>query len=189
MPSDGPSKEELEYYYKNSRKYFDELANYYFKADPEYYEKFIAPFYSTFASVTTPGKPGSPRALFSVVIAGVLVMAAAGAVFFLLQTSRDTIDEHETEKIEKNSTKKTEPANIPADTSSAVENEKSYYQIGIEYYRKRDFENAEKYLKLVPKDDPNYNNSRRKLEDIQELKKEGSERDRYKKRTPIERIR
>jgi hypothetical protein len=45
MPS-GPSKQELEMYWKDSRQYFDELARYYKESDKAYYDEYIAPFYS-----------------------------------------------------------------------------------------------------------------------------------------------
>lgn len=40
-----PSKESLENYFKNNRKYFDSLADNLKDTDPEYYNKSIAPFY------------------------------------------------------------------------------------------------------------------------------------------------
>ena len=184
MPSDGPSKEELDYYFKNSRKYFDELANYYMNADPEYYKKFIAPYYSSFVSVSSSGKPGSARALVSVIAAGVVALGIAGVAFFLVQSSDNSGDEPEIKKIEKTSTKKKEPAIVPADTTSAIENEKSDYEKGVQYFNEKNFSRAEQYLKRVPKDDENYEDAHIKLNEIHEFKRKDDNRQK-----PIERIR
>src|SRR5438552_241796 len=87
----GPTKEELENYWTNSRQYFDELAKYYKESDSEYYNKYIAPFYNNpFRRQSPSNSSGSAKP----VIAGVLIaiMAAGGIASFLLfsQTNHDT---------------------------------------------------------------------------------------------------
>ena len=42
----GPSKEQIEVFYRTSRKYFDELAKQYYVRDREFYIKYFAPYYS-----------------------------------------------------------------------------------------------------------------------------------------------
>ncbi len=92
--STGPSKEELENYWKTSRSYFDELAQHYKIEDPDYYDKFIAPFYSSpFAAVTGTGKRSSPIAVISAAIAVLLVGVISAVVIFL--ASGDSIEPEE----------------------------------------------------------------------------------------------
>jgi uncharacterized protein HemX len=191
MPSDGPSKEELEYYYKNSRKYFDELANYYYNADREYYNKFIAPFYSTFAAITSSGKRGSKPALIVSLGAAVAALVVAGAVFFLVQTSRDTENEHDdkTEKVEKNTQKNDEFEKINADTSSENVKIQSDYQKGLKFFNQKDYDIAEKYFRKVGKTDENYRDAQKKIEEIENIKKDAGYDSRYTKPKPVERIR
>ncbi len=192
MPSDGPSKEELDYYYKNSRKYFDELANYYYNADREYYDKFIAPYYSTFATITSPrNSRGSKPAVIVTLGAAIAALAVAGAVFFLVQTTRDTENEHndKTEKVEKNARENDEFEKINADTSSANVKVQSDYIKGLKFFSQKDYDIAEKYFKKVRETDENYRDAQKKIEEIENIKKDAGYDSRYTKPKPVERIR
>lgn len=89
----GPSKEELENYWKTSRAYFDELAEHYKTADPEYYEKFIVPFYGFGASLYKPGsdfpsagvRKSSPALSIAISVALLLIGLIAGLVMMLIR--------------------------------------------------------------------------------------------------------
>ena len=96
----GPSKQELEMYWKNSRQYFDELAKHYQAADPEYYRQYIKPFYDNpfSATYTASGQRnstgGGAKILILIIALGVL--GVAGAAVFLFMSKSDSI----TKKIE-----------------------------------------------------------------------------------------
>ena len=92
----GPSKEELENYFKNSRQYFDELAKYYLESDREYYDKYIAPFYNN--PFRRSGTQGSGGSMLILAIAMFLVIAAGAAVFLLVSTKSDKEVIEETQK-------------------------------------------------------------------------------------------
>src|SRR5688572_18103773 len=97
----GPSKEELEMYWQNSRQYFDELARHYQQADPAYYKEFIQPFYSNpFRSqggsqpqsfsdciYTSPRKKSSGSRIAA--LGAMAVLAAVGAAVYLIMGSTE----------------------------------------------------------------------------------------------------
>ena len=102
--SSGPTKENLENYWKTSRAYFDELAKYYETADPEYYREFIAPFYSNpLYSVSGSKRSPLPMVILSVAILFIGLLAAG--VFFFLQFEDDKTIQEDTPKMEKNADK------------------------------------------------------------------------------------
>jgi hypothetical protein len=81
----GPSKEDLDMYWKSSRPYFDELANHYKTADPEYYKKYIAPFYRFGTTSQQSGsKTSSPVLVVVISVALLLIGLIAGIVMLLL---------------------------------------------------------------------------------------------------------
>lgn len=177
----GPSKEELENYFKNSRQYFDELAKYYLESDREYYDKYIAPFYNNpFRRSGTQGS-GSGGSKLILAIAMFLVIAAGAAVFLLVSTKSDK------EVIEE--TQKSYQKKADATDSIKVKDTNEYYEKGAAYFDNEDYENAEKYLKLVPRKDKNYPEAVRKLKKIAEMKIEKDKKDeRRVKSQPLQRL-
>ncbi len=169
----GPSKEELREYWKNSRQYFDELAKSYRESDPKYYEEYIAPFYRNplYAMGGKQGKSGRSVAVIAVFILAI----GAGAVFFLMQkeTSRN-------KKIIPPAPFKggTESAKDTASTSS-----ESDYATGVKYFNDENYENAEKYLRRVKYSDKNYSDARKKINEIVKIKKKKMEKELKKQHT------
>jgi len=116
----GPSKEELENYWKTSRAYFDELARHYQTADPGYYSKFIAPFYSNPLYSVSQRKSGSSPIAIVVLSVAILVLGLiAGGVFFILQFEEEKTIQQESPKIEKTIEK--EDKNSKPDSTSTKE--------------------------------------------------------------------
>jgi hypothetical protein len=112
MPS-GPSKEELEMYWKSSRQYFDELANYYKTSDPDYYNQFIAPYYSNpLYAISTKKRSGTPLITVIVSIAVLFIGLIAAGVFFLLSVEKEPEINYEPQKIEKKVDKEIEKPKI-----------------------------------------------------------------------------
>lgn len=192
MSADGPSKEELEYYFKNSRQYFDELAKHFYETDREYYDKFIAPFYSPFGRMTPGSKPRN-KAAYSLVIAGLLGLLAAGFAVFLIFQSTDNTSIEPKKKIEspKENTGSKPDEMVKPKTQSG---ETSNYEKGLKFYNQKDYDAAEQYFNKVTKDDNNYEDAQHKLEEINKLRNESStgsekKRDRHVKPRPVERIR
>jgi hypothetical protein len=101
--TDKPSKEQLEIYFRNSRKYFDSLAEHYKKTDPEYYNKVMKPvMYKNYFNQSSGGsKPGRPVMVFAIAVL-LLIAGAAAAVFFAVSESGDinTVQESQSEKVE-----------------------------------------------------------------------------------------
>jgi hypothetical protein len=199
MPAEGPSKEQLEYYFKNSRQYFDELAKQFYETDREYYDKFIAPFYSPFGSMTPGSKPRS-RAAISFTIAALLALIAGGfSVYLMLQRPEDTNYEQKkmienTKENTKENAKSKPDERVKPPEMQTQSNKLSNYEKGLRFYNQKDYDAAERYFNKVSKDDDNYDDAQYKLEQIKKLREENksgneNKRDRYIKPRPVERIR
>lgn len=154
----GPTREELADYFKNNRKYFDELARHYKISDPEYYDKYIAPFYSVPFVSSTVYRRGRP--VVAVFAAGIAVLIA-GIVMFFLMSQNSIIEDVETDEEEIESEIETDNINPP--DSSGILNELSNYDRGIMYFQLGEYDKAEKYLEQVPKDSKFYKDARLKL--------------------------
>lgn len=181
----GPSKEELEMYWQNSRQYFDELAKHYQQADPKYYKEFILPFYNNpfrskggsqsqsfsegiYNTGQSPaGKKNGPPAI--ALLGAVVAIAGVGAVmYFVMGESQD-----------KRSVKK-DPVVIEkpvvADTTSTVKQPEvdepvdPDFAIGKKLYLNKRYEQAENRLKRIKTDSPNYKEAQELLEEIQDIK-------------------
>lgn len=189
MPQSGPSREELENYFKNSRPYFDELAKHYYETDRGYYNKYIAPFYGPFAGLVPSRKSAGPRIIALLALIMVAVAGAAVAFFLALESERETLDEQKKmEEVRDRPEEKTEKKSSAKDTSSARLKSMSDYEKGIEYYESGDYENAERFLKKVPVTDENYGDAQQKIVEMKVEKMTGKYK-RYIKPAPMERKR
>jgi hypothetical protein len=176
----GPTKEELEKYFKNNRKYFDELAKNYKITDPDYYNKNIAPFYGyTFDSAGN--KKPSPRRL--VIMAGLAIAVSFGIsmlVFFIQDKSerKPIITAEQIEKMVEEST----PPKIDTSVLNNITSrefldtmekarEKAEFNHGKFLFKMRKYEEAEEYLKKVPKGHPEYEQVEYMLKEIKKNKK------------------
>jgi hypothetical protein len=197
MPQSGPSREELEKYFKNSRPYFDELAKHYYETDREYYDKFIAPFYSSFGSLVTGGKSGGKAALSLSIVALLALLAAGFAVFLILDRPEDTVKEYKkTEDIREDGKNDKSSKENAADTVFTKEGKLTDYEKGMQFFNQEDYDGAERYFRRVRKDDSDYDNAQEKLREIRKIRNKrfehentDNERDRYEKPKPVERIR
>lgn len=187
MPQSGPSREELENYFKNSRSYFDELAKHYYETDREYYNNYIAPFYSPFAGLVPSRKSAAPRVIVLLAMVMVAVIGAAVAFFLAVETeSEGPKEEKKVEDVRSKPQGDTEKKSSSKDTASARLKNMSDYERGIEYYEAGDYENAERYLKKVPVTDKNYGDAQQKIVEMKVEKMTGKYK-RYIKPAPLER--
>jgi len=197
MPADGPSKEQLEYYFKNSRPYFDELAKQLYDTDRDYYNKYIAPFYSSPFGGAPVRSTSAPRRTAVFTVAGAVVaLLVAGISFFLtLQKPDDTNYEQKKEIEDTQEKARSKPDEQIEEPDTKTKSDKlSNYEKGLKFYKQKDYDAAARYFNKVTKVDDNYDNAQRKLEQIKKLRKENSSgnennRDRYVKPKPVERIR
>jgi hypothetical protein len=186
----GPSKEELEIYWQNSRQYFDELARHYQKADPEYYKDFIQPFYSNPFRSSSQGKSGSGGAKLVAVMAVVTLIGIAAASFFLFMSN---VPEDKPERLNEKVTSDTitkqnitePPPEVETDTEKSV-----HFRRGEKLFEDKNYALAERYLKKVPASDKNYEDAQRVLEIIKTMnnaKEQNNSRDKRVK--PIQPVR
>jgi tetratricopeptide (TPR) repeat protein len=160
----GPSKEDLELYWKSSRQYFDELANYYRTADPEYYNKFIAPFYSNTLYTASQGKSSATVKVIFILVFIFFAAIAAGITAYLFSVKQDVRNERVIEKPDKNGTKT--PENI-----QKVEFPDDEFLLGAKYLAEKDYDKAEEHFKKVKPGDKNYQEAQQMLESIKYLRK------------------
>lgn len=85
----GPSKEQIDQFYKTSRKYFDELAKQYYEKDREFYNKYFAPYYSN-PLLAARKKSSAGRVVVLVSLISFLVITAAiGFIFLTIKSSEN----------------------------------------------------------------------------------------------------
>jgi len=162
----GPPKEELQRYWVSNREHFDSLAKYYKEKDRKYYDEFIAPFYSN-QPVTSIVKTNK-RASLIVIISAVMVVVIAGAgilVFFMLSNQVNKVEQNVI-KVESN-----DSVDVKNNENDKVYDYDSHYIQGLMCLSKKEYDEAEFHLKLVPKDDPDYKSAQQVLESIKYLKK------------------
>ncbi len=186
-----PSKDQLDFYFRTSRKYFDELAKEYQTKDPEFYKEHIASYYNN------PFKSASGKKAAPVVILGiVLAVAGGGAAFFLTNTQSTTkkstrteeMARHEQSTTTENTSKATkEKVSITEPyvnyDSIAVSLLKTDFEKGAYYYGKKDYDAAEEYLNKIGKKDEDYYVARDVLKKI-----EKERNNRTAKKKPMEKI-
>ena len=177
MSHGNPSREQLAKYFKENRRYFDDLAKHYKESDREYYDSHIAPLYygKTFAAV----KSGGCGAKGFIVLAALGVVAAgAVGIFFLLdvRTEPETIEykiekpaEENTPTVPGDETGKTKEKVAPPDSPAFG----SDYDDGMYYFQKGNYKKAEEHFKKVKEDDPNYYATLIMLQTLREMKKGG----------------
>lgn len=163
----GPSKEELANYFKNNRKYFDELAHHYKQTDPSYYNKYIAPFYSI--SFISAGEKRTVKPAIAAFAASMVVFIMGIVLFFMVnQKSIDedvNVSEDEIEnEIESDRVKM-------LDTLSSLK-DLGDYEKGIMYYQLGEYNKAEKFLEKVPEGNALYKDAKLKLNEIKKKKKD-----------------
>jgi hypothetical protein len=194
MPADGPSKEQLEYYFKNSRAYFDELAKQFYETDREYYNKYIAPFYSgPFSGAPLAGSTSQRKPAFFVVVGALFTLLIGGLVLFINLEQFDDSGNEQKKQVEDTQEKaRSKPDERFRSPDSKTETESSNYEKGLKFFKQKNYDSAERYFNRVTKDDDNYDDAQNKLEEIKKLREEnstGNEKERNRRVQPIEKIR
>ncbi len=187
METGKPSKEQLDSYYKTSRKYFDELAKQYYTNDREFYDNFFAPYYSN-SLTRARGKGGMKIFIY---VTAVFMFSMAVLVFTLLFYKGYTLadiflfkdEPDETEVMyttESTSEKKIITNNNPDSKfdTLAISYLKSDLEKGTYYYARKNYETSEKYLSKIEKNDKDYIGAQ---EILTMIKSEKSTRDAIKR--------
>jgi hypothetical protein len=176
MESGKPSKEQIDFYYRTSKKYFDSLATQYMRSDREYYDKYFAPY------VKGNLLKGSSKQKAASIITVMVILAIMGVVSAVLiyignsyKTDSDFSNEREKQAVQEYEVRsKTGEQKIITENESAgkfdtlaVSYMKSDFERGTYYYGRRDYEKAEEYLNRINKKDEDYLPSRDVLRRIQ----------------------
>jgi len=159
MESGRPSREQLENYFKNSRKYFDDIAKHYQEVDKDYYEKYIVPFYnSPFGAA---GSGTAKKAASVLVLVGALLVAGIGAAVFFI-----TMDSTQDSKVVQEET-------IPAERESDFDY-KTNYEKGLYLYKREEYKSAEKYFRRVEESDSDFKKAQKYLEKIKMIERKNN---------------
>lgn len=177
-----PSKEQLDYYFKTSRKYFDELAKHYLINDKEYYNNYIAQYYNN--PFVKSGKQINFKVIlftfsaviFLVSLATVFILAKNGVslkdIFVFENEPDETEIMYETEKI----TERKVPQTDEKFDTLAISYLKNDLEKGSYYYGVKKYDKAEFYLRRIEKNDNNYLAAQEILKLIEKEKNERSTR-------------
>ncbi len=166
METGRPSREQLENYFKNSRKYFDDIAKHYMNVDKEYYDKYIAPFYSSPFGAVSSG--AAKKAVSAMILAVALLAVGIGAVVFFL-TQYSTQDSTQDSKVVQEET-------IPAEEKPDFEY-KTNYERGIYFYERENYKSAKKYFKRVEESDSEYKEAQKYLKKIKMIERKNNMKD------------
>lgn len=187
----GPSKQELEMYWQNSRPYFDELARHYQQADPQYYKEYIEPFYTNPFRGTYQAKQsrgGAGKAI--IVMVAILVLGIAGAASFMIfylgsddtsskelekiikdidpekkTVEKETSTEKETTKNDKDKQSDKETSNDPDERS-----DQDHFIEASKQIAEKDYDKAEYHLKKVKKGSEYYEQAQQLLKNMKFLR-------------------
>jgi hypothetical protein len=157
-----PSKEQLDYYFKTSRKYFDELAKQYQTTDKEYYDNYIAPYYNN--PFVKSGKTVNFKVvlfsfcavMFIASLTTVFILAKNGVTFKDVFDFKDEPDETEVMYETVTVTEKKVPQTDEKFDTLAISYLKNDLEKGSYYYGVKKYDKAEFYLKRIAKNDNNY---------------------------------
>lgn len=187
-----PSKEQLEYYFKTSRLYFDQIAKQYAETDKEYYTKMIAPFYGPFSGlsssraggVTTSVSSGGVK-IFAALGFIMAIMGVAAVIYIFGENQFDSgTDADETETIAESVTYETtytysnktdiKEEEKPPTTTTPAENKSiedmTNYELGEKYFNEQEWDKAEEHYKLVKPGDDHYTEVSIKLMAVKKIK-------------------
>lgn len=85
----GPSKEQIDNFYRTSRKYFDELAKQYYEKDREFYNKYFAPYYSNPLLSARKKTSGGKTVIVVSLILFLITTAVIGIIFLTIDSSEN----------------------------------------------------------------------------------------------------
>ena len=173
-----PSREQLEQHYKNSRKYFDDMAEHYKESDPEYYNSMIVPIirrnrYSDAAGYN----PNSKRAMAITITSAVVVLGMAMGIFFLIapEAEQQNPVDKMLEKVEDEPSKTNAPLREinPGKTKDPSLNENikadenmTDYEKGVFYYDQGGYDMALQYFGKVKPGTDNYDAAQKYISEI-----------------------
>jgi hypothetical protein len=153
-----PTKEELKRDWAANREHFEALSKFYYINDREYYDKYIAPFYESQSEVSKTETKNSRASVIIILGVVIALLASFGVLAYFLVS---TVDETVNEGLEE----------IVVDSMAKGKNFDSDYMRAMKYMSKKDYDRAEKLLKKIPEDSPDYQNAQQLLESIKYLKK------------------
>ncbi len=188
--STGPSKQELEMYWKNSRQYFDELAKHYQAADPEYYRLNIKPFYdnpfSSTYNAAGQSKSTGGGAKFVLVAIAFAVLAILGAAAFFFISKGDSVSkrieeitspteqgpQRELKAPERNNENGTNPVEPKDETPENEElSDDDIFILGAKHISEKKYDKAVYELQKIKPGSKKYKEAQQLIESVKYLKK------------------
>jgi tetratricopeptide (TPR) repeat protein len=165
MESGRPSKEQIDYYYKTSRKYFDSLALKYLQEDKAFYNNYFAHYYH--------GKPKTqyPAKLKALIFAGIIFLFVSGIFVLTLFLKKEpkvySLDNNITEKKPLSNIEKLSENQLDSMNLSYM---KTDFEKGTYFYSLGEYDKAKPYFEKVEKSDSDYQFAQDVLKSIERKK-------------------
>ncbi|MBX7046563.1 MAG: hypothetical protein K1X86_12080 [Ignavibacteria bacterium] len=159
MESGKPSKEQLNYYYKTSRKYFDELARQYYENDREFYNQNFAQYYG-YKNFNWRRKPKITLGLL-LGIFGFIIGVGFASYFIMKETMpKNTYNNYNKKAVvdEKNaeSTDSKKEPKLDEIDSTVISYMNNDFEKGTYFYNTGKYDIAKYYFEKVDKNDSDY---------------------------------
>lgn len=165
MESGRPSKEQIDYYYKTSRKYFDSLALKYLQEDKAFYNNYFAHYYHGRT------KKQYPAQLKVLIFAGIIFLFVSGIFVLTLFLKK----EPKVYSTESNITEKKLLRNIENLSENELDSMnlsymKTDFEKGTYFYNLGEYDKAKPYFEKVEKSDSDYQFAQDVLKSIERKK-------------------
>lgn len=165
MESGRPSKEQIDYYYKTSRKYFDSLALKYLQEDKAFYNNYFAHYYHGKT------KKQYPTQIKALIFAGVIFLFVSGIfVSTLFLKNEPQVYTTENTIAEKNEVSNIENLSVNALDSMNLSYMKTDFEKGTYFYNLGEYDKAKPYFEKVEKSDSDYRFAQDVLKSIERKK-------------------
>lgn len=170
MESGKPSKEQLEQFYKTSRKYFDELARQYYENDREFYNQNFAQYYK-YRNTNWRRKPKISVGLVLVIFG--LIAGVGFASYFIMKPQTPNYTYNKKASVDEKNAKSVEnQKNLNTDKLDSINLSymKTDFEKGTYFYNLGEYDKAKPYFERVKKDDDDYNFAQDVLKAIERKK-------------------
>lgn len=170
MESGKPSKEQLNQYYKTSRKYFDELAKQYYENDREFYNQNFAQYYK-YKNFNWRRKPKISVIVIMLVCA--LITGAGFTTYFLMREQTPKITYNKKAAVDEKNAKsvgnRKDAYNEQLDSIN-LSHMKTDFEKGTYFYNLGEYDKAKPYFEKIKRNDDDYDFAQDVLKAIERKK-------------------
>jgi len=169
MEDGKPSKEQLDQFYKTSRRYFDELAKQYYENDREFYNQNFAHYYK-YKNFNWRRKPKISVAVLLIIFG--LITGAGFAAYFLMREQPPKYTYNKKAAVDEKNAKTVERKDVYTERLDSINLSymKTDFEKGTYFYNLGEYDKAKPYFEKVKKGDEDYNFAQDVLKAIERKK-------------------